>query len=592
MEDTKKMNPKDIPVDQKKEEIDEEKLEKIKETLRILSKTVSLIKIYPPDHISVKNFTDELSERMVKFLEKYRDMEIDIEEFSFLHREKMVFHDDSPVKSLPFLFFKDGMKKILFYQGLKKEHIQEFLEIIRKYYESPPEEADIVSLLWEKDFAHIRCVAPDEYLEAKIGLGKEYDIKVDRETLQTGKIELSTEDKEDLSKADIVSHYLEMEPEKPKDLDQGVDFSSLNEKESLALMFMLDTNRKISPEEELLFLSLEMLYLEEKGERFFSTLDDLSYSYHDVLQKGNYSLTKQILDYIIELRQNLLPQSTERVDAIDRFTQKIKSKEYFGLMKAALLRGDISDYEPFFDYLRSLSPETILFLGEVYEDIKSPDFRLKAQYFLKEMGEKNYNALINLAHEGRPALTKEIIAILGGLEDKRAIQFLANFINSQDKSIKRMAIESLGKIKDTKAAKILTGFLADEDENLRIHAAQNLDYFEDQATLKFIMNIAENKSFKKKNPQEKQALLDVLGRSKKKEAVEFLGVLLKKSIFFSRSKQNETRLCAARALEKTGIPEALEALKVGSRVRTKKVRVACRLALERLSPETQKDIIL
>ncbi len=586
MEDNKGRNTKDIPEVQEEEDIDEEKLEKIKENLRLLSKTVSLIKIYPPDHTSVKSFVDELSERMIKFLEEYWDMEIDIEEFSFLYRGKKVFHDESLVKSLPFLFFKDGMKKIFFIKGLKKQHIREFLEIIRKYYELPPDEADIVSLLWQKDFAYIRCVAPDEYLEAKIATGKYYDIQTDRKNLQSGKIELSAEDKEDLSKSDIVSQYLEMEPEKPKDLDQAEDISALSEEEDRALKSMLESNRKISPEEELFFLILEMLYLEKKVERFSGAVDDLTRSYHDLLQKGNFYLTKQILDYIIELRHDLSSQSEENVAIIDQFIQKIKSKEAFDLMKNTLLEVKISDYTSFFEYLRSLGPETIPFLGEIFEDVKSPDFRLQAQSFLREMGEKNYTSLINLAQDEQPVLTKEIIAILGSLKEKKAIQFLANFITSRDESIKRMAIESLGKIKDAKAAKVLIGFIADENEKLRILTAQNLHYYGDPSTLNTVMSMVERKAFKNKSQIEKQSLLDFLGKSKTQEASDFLGAILKKSSFFGRSKQNETRLCAVKALEEMGTPEALRALKEGGRARTKKIREACRLALEKHSKET------
>jgi len=590
MEDSKKMNPQDIPKSREEKEIDPEKLEKIKEIMRLLSKTVSLIKIYPPEHTSVKGFTDDLSERIIKFLERYFDLEIDIEEFSFHHQGKEVFYDESPVKSLPFLFFKDGMKKILFYKGLKEKHIQEFLEIIRKYYELPLEEADIVNLLWEKDFAYIRCVAPDEYMEAKIGIGKEFDFKVDRGSFQKGKIELMAEDKEELSRVDLVSKYLEMEPEKPKELDQAEDFSSLSENDNSVLKFMLETNRKISPEEELIFLILEMLYLEEEEERFASTLDDLTHSYHDIIQEGNFCLANQVLTYILELRQTLLTQSEENVKRIDQFIQNIKNRESLDFMKAILLRGDVSDYTAFFEYFRSLGPETIHFLGEVFEEVKSPNFRLQAQNFLKEIGEKDCTALIGLAKEKRPAMTKEVIAVLGSLEDKRAIQFLANFISSKDKSIKRMAIESLGKIKDANASKILIGFLADEDENLRILSAQNLHYFGDTSTLKPVMKMGEMKTFKKKSRQEKQALFDFLGRSKTHEACDFLSKTIKKSSFFGRSKQNETRLCAVRALEKIATPEALQVLNAGTQVRTKKIREACRLTLRR-STENQKDII-
>ncbi len=447
-----------------------------------------------------------------------------------------------------------------------------------------------MNLLWEKDFAYIRCVAPDEYLEAKISSGEEFDLKVPRGTFLKAKIELKTEDKEELSRVDLISQSLEMEPERLKELDQTDDFSSLNEKEARILKFMLETNRKISTEEELFFLILEMLYLEEDGTRFAASLDDLTHSYQDVIKKGNFYLANQILNYIIELRQSLLTQSEENVKFLDKFIQTIKNREFLDSMKEPLLRGDVSDYKSFFDYLNSLGPEMISFLGEIYDGTKSADFRLQAQKLLKEISEKDFTALIGLTQENRPALTKEVIAILGELEDNRTIQFLADFISSKDKSIKRITIDSLGKIKDEKVPKILLSFLADEDENLRISACQKLRYFGDSSILKPVMKIAERKTFKKKSREEKQAFLDFLGRSKNQEACEFLQAIIKKSSFFRRSKHNETRLCAISSLEKMGTPEAFQVLNEGMLSRTKKIREACRLALNRLS-ENQEDII-
>lgn len=582
------MSDHDVPKVQ--EEIDEEKFEKVKEIMHLLAKTVSLIKIYPSDHTSVKGFSDDLSGKMIKFLEKYWNLEIDIEEFSFLFQEKKVYQDDSPGKSLPLLFFKDGMQKIFFHKGLKKEQFLEFLEVIKRYYELPPEEADIVSLLWEKDFAHIRFMASDDYLEVKIGIGKELlDFQVDRETLRAGRIELSPEDKEELSRAGLASEYLEMQPEKLKDFDQAEDISTLSERESKALKLMLDTNRNISPEEELSYLILEILYLEDKAERFSTALDDLAHNHLDILEKGNFQTANQILNYIFELRQVLSSQSEENLVLIDKFLEGIKSRESYDSIKKVLLRGDVSDFKYFFEYLKSLGPESIPFLGEVFEDIKSPDFRLQAQNYLKEMGEKDYIALISLAQEERPSLTKGVIAVLGSIVDKRAVQFLANFITSRDKSIKREAILALSQIEDEKAAKILIGFLDDEDENLRILTAQNLRYFGDASTLKNILNIATKKTFRKKSRAEKQALLNFLGRSKTEEAFECLGALLKKSSFFGRSKQNETRLCAVKALEGMGTSEAFETLKKGTRLRTKKIRKACQLVLEKFSIENRPN---
>lgn len=585
-ENHKKIANQDIPGEKNDLKVDVEKLEKVKEIVHILAKTISLIKIFPPEHSSVKGFTEELSEKIVKFLDKYWDLEVGIEEFSFIFQGKTVYHDDNPIKSLPFLFFKDGMQKLFFYKGLNKEQLQEFMGIIKKYYVFPPGKADIVNLLWEKDFANIRCYAADDFLETKIGIGKEpIDFKIDRMKFQTGTIELRAEDRNELSKSSLSSEFFEMEPEKPKKFDQAQKFSSLNERESRALKLKLDANRKISAEAELVFLILEMLYIEEETERFSATLNFLAHSHHDIIRKGNFHLANQLLSHIFDLREFLSSQSTENVELIDKFLKDIQNRESLDSIKKTLLESDLSDFDSLFAYLKSLGPATIPYLGELFEEVKSPDFRLKVSKYLHEISQNNLPVLMEMAKEERPVLTKEIISILGSIKEKRSLQFLANFISSQNKSIKRAAIEALGKIEDVSASKILVGFMADEDKTLRILAAQNIYHFGDTPILSSVIDLVKKKRFRKKSHSEKQALLDLLARSKTEEAEKTLEKLLKKSSFFFGSKQNETRLCAVKALRKMGTPKVFEVLRKGTQIRTKKIREACRISLDEMSAE-------
>lgn len=599
MEDSNNNSSQNIPSHKQETKTDEAKLEKVKDIVNLLARTVSLIKIYPPHHSSVKNFTDELLEKLTSFLDKRWKLELDIEEFSFIYQGKIVYHDESAIKSLPFLFFKDGMQKLFFYKGLKKDQFDEFLELIKKYYESPPGESDMVSLLWEKDFANIRYFAPDDFLETKIGIGKKpIEFKIDRKEFQTGLIELTLEDKKELSEASLASRNLEKGPamkrliEEKTEIessDQVEKFSSLTEKENRSLKFMLDTNRKISPEEDLMLLILEMLHLEEDNEQFSGILHVMRDSFQDILDKGNFYLANQVLKQILELRQLFLSRSRQKVSLIDRFLNDIKNRKSLDLVKEALLKGNITDFDPLFDYLRLLGPQIIPFVAELFGKLESSDFRQKALEFFKEIGKKNFSFLMDIVDEERPSLTKEVIAILSSIKEKKTVQFLANFIPYRNKSIKQAAIKSLGKIEDLIATKILIGFLADEEENLRILAAQNLLYFPNSSVLKPVFNIIQKKDFKKKNRKEKIALLSILARSGSQDAWRILEEILKKPSFLSFPKQIENSLCAIKVLENAGTVEAIKILKKGAQVHHKKIRKATRFALEKLLIENPSN---
>jgi hypothetical protein len=60
-------------------------------------------------------------------------------------------------------------------------------------------------------------------------------------------------------------------------------------------------------------------------------------------------------------------------------------------------------------------------------------------------------------------------------------------------------------------------------------------------------------------------------------------VLLKKSGFLKKAKIEESRLCAVRSLETIATPKAVEVLRGGAGRAKKKIKSACREALERLT---------
>ena len=224
--------------------VDEQEIRDVTEIIRLLSKTISTIKIFLEDHTTVKNHIAELWAKLDAFLEKNQTLDIDIQEYSFTYKNRLVFQDKKTIKSLPFLLYKDGMQTLSFYKGVKKEELQGFMEIIKNIYELPPEDSDIVNLLWEKDFANIRYFAPDEFLETKIGIGKDpADIQVDKDALFSGSIELFPEDRAELQTAVVEPDILEQITSEEQGLWENTEFMDqtpiLTEQEDRILEAML-----------------------------------------------------------------------------------------------------------------------------------------------------------------------------------------------------------------------------------------------------------------------------------------------------------------------------------------------------------------
>ncbi len=557
--------------------------------LRYFDSAFSLIKIYPSDNHSVKKSIDNFYERITEFLNEYEKLAIIIEEFSFSYNGETIFQDEEKQNSLPFFFFKDGMRELSFHEGLEKRELKDFLALIKEESSLPLEESDIVNSLWVKDFAHIRYFAIDEFLDLDIGKGGERsttDIKEFSGVL----INLTPEDKIELYKRSIalglqLNPILE-EKEDDKDLqDFNLPYhvAAACEGENPELKLMLSENRETPSMVAMANLLFEILFLEERPDEFSATLNVLYQCYKEVVHKANFTLACLILARLQELKGMLPDESEEKEKSLDAILEKTRDESFIALLRGLFLDGQIKDYDSFFQYLTFLTPNSIPLAGDVWEHSKDPFLLKKASAFLQEIAQENIAPVAKIATEDRVTLTKEVVAILGRIGGKQILPYLINFSEYQHKAIRLEIIHAMSKIKDKNTNRVLIKFLTDKDGEVRTRAAMNLKYPGDKATLKFVMQLAQEKDFTNKAKLEKKAILNYLACTKNGEVIDLLHSMLKKWSILSTSKQNETRLCAVSALEKMATPEAVDILKEGTKIRNKTIRNACILALKRIA---------
>jgi HEAT repeat protein len=209
--------------------------------------------------------------------------------------------------------------------------------------------------------------------------------------------------------------------------------------------------------------------------------------------------------------------------------------------------------------------------------------------YLREIGSRAPSQLLQIVSTSRPALTKEVIAALGSHPDRRVVLLLAAFKGNWDSSIKQEAIKALGRSADPGALRILNDFLADENEEIRVFTANNIRSLDDKAILDAVKSVVQAKAFHQRSLQERQAYLDLIARQKKWETHDLLRDILSRRSGLLRSKRRTaTRLAVVQTLERTGGPLSRELLEEGSRMKGRKVRKACRNALQNLPPGEAK----
>jgi len=590
--------------DEEKPEAGEEKpkadpveVKKARNVIQFFKKSFSLIKLYPPGNPSVEKSVDLFNNQMEEFLNEYEKLAIEVGEFSFSYKGEIVFQGEERSKSLPFLFYKDGLRELSFHKGLDKKEIHEFFRFISEISDLPAEDADIVNALWEKSFVYIRYYSMDEFLDQDIGEPTEEISIFDKMGFAKGKVEMIPDDEELFKKS--LSLGIEEGREKGEGggedegeragagIIPGTTVGAISKDDIPEIASMVAESRKTTHMAELTSLLFELLFCEEKDEQFEAVSDVLAECHQRVLEETDFSMGLSILNRIEELKKIISAKSEEKAKLLGRISDSAKAPDSIDNLKKIYSGGRVTDFDAFFGYLENLGVGAFPVVAAIWEDSRFPFSRQKALTFLKKIGKQDLNSLLNLARGQSASLTREILSIFAFTGERTEISHLEDFVNHPDKAIRLDVIHALGKSGDEASNKILLRFLSDNYTEIRTAALKSLKYLKDDATLDNVKQMAHVKDFREKSKREKEAILKFLASTKSGEVSAFLRSILKKRKIFFPYKTNETRLCAVSALGVMATPEAVDILKEGTKIRNKAIRKACNYALVKIASEEE-----
>jgi HEAT repeat protein len=612
------------------ERVDPQAFSKVKDLILTLANTISALKIFPKHHASAVHFKKEFINKLKNFLDEYQQLELEISEFAFFYKGKLVYQDEVSSKSLPFFFYKDGLRMLALYQGMSEEEIQDFLELVRTESAKPAEESDIVNALWLKDLPNVQYYAPEEFLENRIleersetlarkGLkiipqelsNRVINIQVDRNQLFSGQVELQAEDREALS-----SFQAEEQAELPENWQQPFEFSGeevlqeaiqaehpektekkeilppfessslflkvkLDQKDLEQLYQLIEKNRKLSPEEEFINLMVEILALEQDLQQFQVNLDILHDFYLENIKNGRFVVPVLISDKLKKFKELINSGSPDKNRLIEEFLEKTSDLKILDEIARLVESQSELNLEALFNYLVQFGDKALTFMAELYEKIEDEEFRRRMKEFLAEKIQASPQMVVQLADDQRPKLTELIIELMRQQPAQKIIPAFSHFLTFSSRDLKLKAVEALGAFNDELASRLLFGFLNDSDPEVRIKATSSIKFLSDTTRLNQLMKEVFTSKFRKKSLEEKKALFEFLGRTRQPEALAFL-----KKIFLKKAPWphvTELRICAVAGLAAMGTQEAINLLRRGENFFNRRVRQAAVEALVALS---------
>jgi hypothetical protein len=152
-------------------EPDPRRVEKVRAIFVSLSKFINAKTIYAGNSPMVMKFGDAFHQALAAFFQDEKELRLSVDQYQLKWRGETVYDNPEKSESLAFLLYKDGVGELIFQSTLKNDELEQFVDLIKNEIASGSPQCDIVSRLWQAEFANITYRVFDECAEGKPGEG-------------------------------------------------------------------------------------------------------------------------------------------------------------------------------------------------------------------------------------------------------------------------------------------------------------------------------------------------------------------------------------------------------------------------------------
>ncbi|MBR9991033.1 MAG: HEAT repeat domain-containing protein [Gemmatimonadetes bacterium] len=525
----------------------------------MLDKAVRAQRLYQPNNPVYRSFIAATESAFAKLWDRLPSLTVGIEENSFRWFNRS-FPAGEGRESMPFLFYKDGIRFITFLPGFEDE-IERFLDVVnRARSQDQRTDDDMVTLLWQQEFASFQYSYVDALAEG---------LQVPRPTTpKLVGLELTLV-------RDDAAGELKGEPQPPA-VEAG--------KPTVAGLINRDDF-----EETLYFLdSTELEHLREEVERewnrdvkmdvlngLFDRLEDTVPEWRtEILQilrqmlpvymgAGDLRSATLILVELNVILERAELSDDDRAAAQELFRELSEPTVLTQLMRS-LEDGSIDPSGTELGvFLKHLGPSAMPVLLAAIERTEVTALQERLRTAIEGLANANRDRVVALLSEKDPQVLRGAARLAGQLTITQAAPSLAQLLQHSDAIVRRIVVESLIRIRTALALDAIQQALGDADRDVRVAAARGL------ATLRYapargrIEEFLDSRIVRDADLTEKLAFFEAYGAVATADSVALLDRMLNGRKLFGKESP-EMRACAAMALGRVGSPAARAALQRSS----------------------------
>lgn len=545
----------------------DEDIKAAKNIIQLLGKARKNLRLYPENNPIYAGTINEALERFNQFFAIRDSLSLRIRLYEIFYEDERVHHNtDQKNDNLSFFFYRDGIRELTFKEGLTLAEITSFLQIISMDFEHEVLEDDLVTLFWEKDFAHIRYVVEDDVL-----VDADYEAHaVQFATMEkTDPVGLKAAHRDALDGVKRLQR-LSITPVSEKDLQQLIDDIKADEEDKTG---------------KFMTILFDLLYRTKTTSHVAEIIVFIKSAVEYALSQGNLPVVVQTLARLRRIagKDQVREDIRQHIDLVFQF---MAGEPIIELLGRHLDSGLKPDPQPFQDIIRYLNKEAIVPLITVLAELSTIHARKAVIEALITLCPQGLTTVARGLSSPKWYVVRNIIYVLRENNDPRAVDYLLKITNHPDARVQKELLRALGSLREPKALTAIESFLDSSDQAVRLAAVQALAGLGTDAAKASLLARIASKSFNDKDFSEKKAFYQALTLWKDKEVMEYLMKVLGRAVLFGGGALYENKACAAYGLGLMGDAGALPLLFKYRGSSNKLLREAAETAIQRIENET------
>ncbi|MFZ5468424.1 MAG: HEAT repeat domain-containing protein [Myxococcota bacterium] len=528
-------------VDPTNDPANKKKVELAKNFAFQLLKGIKQIGMYRHNPAKFPEFLQGAAAAIAEYTEAYGPLQLRVDQQNFSLLGQALFSEDTP---LPYKFFREGVRKLVFRPGLSLDELVTFTLIALSDPDRGTEE--LSAQLWRAALPNVEYIMVEGF---KMDGASEEEVQVEVDQVVNylhGRLRADSDDF--LRFARVSTDDLDAQLDGVEQI-RGAVISGVTADDALKAKLQKEIEEE---ESQRLFPKLisAVFQVVEGGVNDPALLEEMFAQLLDaMLFQEDFATINQLV-----LKLRAMAQRNPNNEGVARllltFVSRMGEEQRLARLGDILRTSRPKNVGDLARYLSVLNAQVVPTLLSVLETIELPENRTLVCDVLVPFSKEHPEPFVNRLQSDRPQTVRDMVYVLEKANHPERIKLFGTVLSTQNLAIKLDVMNVIAKGRTGEARRLVAECLNDPAAQARMLAARLLSNFDREKAYQDLTQVVKDPAFSKKSPEERQALYAALGATGLPEALSWFSALLSvKPSLFNKQRVLEDKLLAIAGLQ-------------------------------------------